>query len=202
MSESDPFTKRAYRMTSRADAAARTRERLLHAATLLYTTRPHDTVTLSDLARQAGVSTPTLLRHFKGKDHLFQAAAESARAQVVEQRQTARTGDLSQAIDILLDHYEAWGDRVLHLLKQEDQVPALRAITDSGRAVHRDWIDRTFAPLLPAAEPARTRRTAQLSAVCDVYVWKLLRRDLGLSREQTALALHELINALVSPSLL
>ena len=199
MSESDHSTRRAYRMTSRAAAAARTRERLLHAPTELYTTRPHDEVTLSDLARQAGVSTPTLLRHFPSKDQLLQAAAEVAREQVVQQRGAALVGDIPQAIDTLLDHYEVWGDRMLHLLQQEDRVPVLRTLTDSGRAVHRDWIDRTFAPLLPATEPACARRTAQLSALCDVFVWKLMRRDLGLSREQTALALHELIAALVPP---
>ena len=199
MSEPELLTKRAYRMTSRADATARTRERLLHAAIDLYTTRPYSGVTLSDLAQQAGVSNPTLLRHFPSKDHLVQAAAESARDHVVGQRQTAST-DLIQAIDTLLDHYEVWGDRVLHLLKQEDQVPALRTITDSGRAVHRDWIDRTFAPILPVDEPTRARRTAQLTAVCDVQVWKLLRRDLGLTRGQTALALHEFISVLIPPS--
>jgi hypothetical protein len=34
---------------------------------------------------------------------------------------------------------------------------------------------------------------AELVAICDVYVWKLLRRDAGLSRDQTELALIELL---------
>src|SRR5215469_11979235 len=34
---------------------------------------------------------------------------------------------------------------------------------------------------------------AQIVAVCDVYTWKLLRRDAGLSRPQTELALAELL---------
>jgi hypothetical protein len=37
---------------------------------------------------------------------------------------------------------------------------------------------------------------ALLIATCDVYFWKLLRRDLGLSREQTELAVIEAITAL------
>jgi hypothetical protein len=45
-----------------------------------------------------------------------------------------------------------------------------------------------------AAETGRL--LAELIAVCDVYFWKLLRRDLGLSREQTALAIRETILAL------
>jgi hypothetical protein len=43
---------------------------------------------------------------------------------------------------------------------------------------------------------ARQRRLAQLVAVTDVYTWKLLRRDKGLSRDQTVLAVRELVEAL------
>src|SRR5262249_52553150 len=46
------------------------------------------------------------------------------------------------------------------------------------------------------AGAGRQRRLAQLVAVCDVYTWKLLRRDAGLSRQQTELALAELLNPL------
>jgi hypothetical protein len=36
--------------------------------------------------------------------------------------------------------------------------------------------------------------------VCDVYTWKLLRRDAGLSRRQTELALLELLGPLLEGS--
>jgi AcrR family transcriptional regulator len=42
----------------------------------------------------------------------------------------------------------------------------------------------------------RRRRLAQLVAVCDVYTWKLLRRDRGLSRRETERALVELLEPL------
>jgi hypothetical protein len=45
---------------------------------------------------------------------------------------------------------------------------------------------------------ARERRLAQLVAVCDVYTWKLLRLDAGLSRRQTQLAIHELLGPLLT----
>jgi hypothetical protein len=38
---------------------------------------------------------------------------------------------------------------------------------------------------------------AQLVAVCDVYTWKLLRRQSGLSRRQTEQAVVELVNSLL-----
>jgi hypothetical protein len=47
------------------------------------------------------------------------------------------------------------------------------------------------------AKPDRELRLAQLVAICDVYTWKLLRRDQRLSRERTGRALVEMINGLV-----
>jgi hypothetical protein len=44
--------------------------------------------------------------------------------------------------------------------------------------MHAAWCERTF-------RPPNARRLAQLIAVTDVYTWKLLRRDRGLSRKQT-----------------
>jgi hypothetical protein len=42
----------------------------------------------------------------------------------------------------------------------------------------------------------KQRRLAQLVAVTDVYTWKLLRRDKEMSRDQTNLAIRELVEAL------
>ncbi len=86
-------------------------------------------------------------------------------------------------------------------LAQEERVPAFRSVTDAGRALHYQWVERVFAPLLAErVGNARQRLLAELIAVCDVYFWKLLRRDLGLSREQTELALKETILALKGES--
>jgi hypothetical protein len=41
------------------------------------------------------------------------------------------------------------------------------------------------------------RRLAEFVAVTDVYMWQVLRRNRGLSREQTEFALNELIESLL-----
>jgi hypothetical protein len=99
---------------------------------------------------------------------------------------------------VLADHYEELGDRVLKMLAEEDRVPGLRQIADRGRSLHRQWCARVFAPTLAGrAGVERRRRLAQLVAICDVYTWKLLRRDAGLSRRQTELALVELLESMM-----
>lgn len=189
--------KRAYRMGARAEAAAETGRRILQATMEVYTERFYDQVSLEDVAERAGVTVQTVLRRFGSKEELISAAAEEARRRVRSQRDRAPVGDVSDAVKVLMETYEEHGDRYLRLLAQEERVPAFRSITNTGRTHHYGWVERVFAPLLAECTGAqRERLLAQLIAICDLYFWKLLRRDLGLSREQTELTVIEAITAL------
>ena len=189
--------KRTYRMRARAEAAAETGRRILEATIDLHRERYFDQVSLEDIAERAEVTVQTVIRRFGSKERLIEAAAEEGNRQVSRQRNQAPIGDIEGALKNLIDHYEQWGDSVMRLLAQEERVPAFRAVTDAGRALHHEWVERTFAPLLAERTgTARRRLLAELIAICDVYFWKLLRRDMGLSREQTELALKETILAL------
>ncbi len=191
-------SKRRYRMEARAETAAATGERILDAAVEMFWERPVEGISLDEVARRAGVSVQTVIRRFGGRDGLFQAAAAREADRIRDQRDRAPVGDAAGAVRVLVEHYETSGDRVLKLLAEEDRVPHLKEIVDGGRSVHRDWCARVFAPGLAGLRGAdRRRRLAQFVAVCDVYTWKLLRRDAGLSRRQTELALVELINPML-----
>ncbi len=185
-------------MVARARAAAATAERILDAAVEMFWEHPAEAIPLDEVARRAGVSVQTVLRRFGDKRGLLVAAADREADRVRRQRDAAEPGDLDGAIRILVGHYEETGDRVLKLLAEEERVPALREIADRGRALHRRWCARVFAPALDGLSGiARERRLAEVVAVCDVYTWKLLRRDAGLSRRQTEVALRELLRPLI-----
>ena len=185
---------RRYLMVARAEAAVATGERILDAAVETFWERPADTFSLEEVARRAGVSVQTVIRRFGGRDGLLAAAGEREAQRVRRQRDEAPVGDVEGAVRVLADHYEELGDRVLKMLAEEGRVPGLRPIADRGRSLHRQWCARVFAPTLAGrAGVERSRRLAQLAAICDVYTWKLLRRDAGLSRRQTELALVELL---------
>ncbi len=189
--------KRAYRMGARAEAAAETARRILRATMDLYTERFYDQVSLEDVAERAGVTVQTVLRRFGSKEQLIFAAAKEERKRLRSQRDRAPIGDVAGAVKALVGTYEEHGDRYLRLLAQEERVPAFRLLTDTGRAHHYEWVERVFAPLLEERTgPERERLLAQLIAICDLYFWKLLRRDLDLSREQTELTITEAITAL------
>lgn len=184
-------------MVARAEAAAATRERILDATDELFLARFNDRFSLEEVGQGAGTTVQTVLRHFGSKEGVTDAAARRAAQRIRSQRALAPVGDVRGAVRNLIEHYEEHGDLAMRMLVEEHRTPFLREVTDRGRAVHREWVTRTFAPQLDRLRgAARERRLAQLVAVCDVYVWKLLRRDMSLGQRQTETALAELIEGL------
>ena len=77
---------------------------------------------------------------------------------------------------------QAAGDWVLAMLAREGRDQVIREMTDGGRQLHRDWVAASFAPQLAARPAGQAAVLADLLVVAtDVYTWKLLRRDGGLS---------------------
>jgi AcrR family transcriptional regulator len=187
-------------MNLRASSKAETERRILAAAERFFLEAPYPQVRIEDIAAVAGVSAPTVIHRFGSKEALMAATTRAAAERVRKQRGEAPVGDLAGAIANLIEHYELWGDSVMHLLSQEAAVPVIREATDAGRALHVEWIERTFAPWLSGLGDARQKRLAQLVALMDVYVWKVLRRDRGLSMMETESAIRDMVSALLEGS--
>ena len=171
--------RRPYRMTARAEAAAATRSRILDAAVEQFLTRWYDEVTLAGVARAAGVSQQTIVNHFGGKERLLEQAVEHFGPQ-----RARRAAD--DPVAGVVDDYEEGGDATIRFLALEERVPAVAPFLVRGRAGHRAWVEEAFAGRLPAAPgPERERLVDAHVVATDVYTWKRLRRDLGLSREAT-----------------
>ena len=185
-------TTRSYRMTDRAEAMAATRQAILDAAVEIADPR----VPLAAIAERAGVSERTVLRHFGNRAGLFAATIKEGSERVEQERFVVSPGDLDGAVANLMAHYEASGDAVIARLAEEGSDERIDTILDNGRAMHRRWVAEKLGSLLDAGldRPTRRRRLAQLVAVCDVYTWKLLRRDSGLGPEQTKTAIAEMIH--------
>lgn len=186
--------RRPYRSPVRDAAAATTAERIISAATSRFSAQPYEQVSLEDIARDADVTVRTVIRRFGSKDDLFAAAAEAGVERVMAHRNEAPVGDVRAAVRNVLEHYEEFGDQRLLFIAQEHRIPAIRQNTEEGRALHRAWVERIFAPLLEGCAPAaRELRIFALVTATDVYVWKLLRRDLGLSLDETRRVIETLI---------
>lgn len=189
--------RRGYTMTARAQAVEATRTGILDALVQLSAERLLSDIALDDVAARAGVSVQTLLRHFGGRDALIEATVQHALGAVTEERQ-APAGDVDEALRVLVDHYEQRGEGVLLLLAQEQVDSRVRRVTDAGRRLHRSWVAEVFAPLLPHAATGRDEGIDLLVVVTDVYAWKLLRLDRGLSRQRTQQRLQRMVRAVLA----
>jgi AcrR family transcriptional regulator len=188
-------------MVRRAQSTERTRAAILDAATTVFWEEPSRELTLDAIAREAGVTVQTVIRHFGGRDGVFESAVEREMGRVKDERDPAAVSTPDQAIRQLVAHYERIGDHGVRLLAEEHRSPTVASLVAQGRALHRSWCEQAFATSLSALQSgSRRRRLAQLVAVCDVYTWKLLRRDAGLDRRSTELAMVELLTPLLEVS--
>lgn len=185
---------RGYRMKARAEAAEATAIRVLEVAVDLFSEKPFEDVTLGEVAERAGVTPRTVIRRFGSKEALFVEAMGRAGEEAERSRDTAPVGDIVQAVRQLVAQYERWGTNRLRMLAQEDRIAVVAENVERGRHYHWSWVERTFAPLLVGRRGRdRKRRKAALIAATDVYTWKLLRHDLGLSQPETERTIIELI---------
>jgi AcrR family transcriptional regulator len=183
--------RRPYRQTARAAAAAATRERILDVATAHFLARYYDDVTLAAIATEAGVTQQTVINHFESKEGLLEVVAGRL------DPEHARRADLADPVANVVDDYEPFGDAVIRMLALEERVPALAPFLARGRTGHRAWVAGAFADQLPDAADATYEQALNLHVLAtDIYTWKLLRRDMGLSQEQTVDHMRALVAAL------
>jgi AcrR family transcriptional regulator len=156
-------------MRARATAAADTRQRILDETTALLKTHFRSDVHLDDVASAAQVSVQTILRLFGSRAALLEGAFKELERHISEQRDRAEPGDIDGAIAGLFDHYEEVGDIVIRNLADEADP------------------EQHFAPQLARHDPSeRDMLVDALVCACDVYTWKLLRRDIGRPRDDAA----------------
>lgn len=172
---------RPYRQQARAEASSRTRGAILDAVVSLVMEKATTDVSLADVAGRAGVSVQTVLRHFGTRDGLLDEALRHGAALISAERRPV-TSDVPTAVATLFDHYEARGDAVIRLLAQESFDPRIGQITTGGRQVHREWVGEFLASSVQGADDPEDALVDQLVVATDVYSWKLLRRDRGLTR--------------------
>jgi AcrR family transcriptional regulator len=185
-------TTRAYDMRARAQQTEQTRQRILEATAAVASEKPLLAVGLPDIAQRAGVSVQTVLRQFGSRDGVFDATQQHVISEVIAELD-APPADLDAIMEALMAHYELRGDDVLMFLGQERWEPRAAEITDEGRRMHLTWVQKVFGPLLPNDVDERNAAIDLLMVATDVYTWKILRRDRGLSIEDTARRMRRMI---------
>lgn len=180
--------RRRYDITSRAAAAARTRDEILRAAFALWHDHPYDDVSIKRIADAAGVSAQTVTLHFGGKSELL-AAVWAWHAPRESELRAVPSADPVEAARVICGRYEELGPATLRLQAIEERVPVARELLEAGRVGHHAWVEATFGPRLPVAAPERVVALAALTAAYDLGTWQVLRRSLDPQGCEQAMAL-------------
>lgn len=185
-------------MRARAESMTDTRDRIVRAALTLVLEQAYEDVTLVAIAEAAGVSHQTVLNHFDSKEGVAAAAAELLAQQTGEARAKARPGDVTGALGVLVGEYERIGDANVRWAMSSERLGSLAPLLDKARAGHQAWLERVFSVSLPKAPAARRRAIHALHVSTDVYTWKLLRRDLKLSRSEAETIMVDLVSGILN----
>ena len=180
-------------MRARARAVEESRRRILDAAVGLLKARLRSDVRLEDVAAAAGVSVPTVLRAYGSRKALLDRALAETLEAIGADLLRAEPGDVAGSVTAWFDHYEAYGDVVVRNLADESD-PAVAPMVEIGRARHRGHVARQLGPLRPGMPGALLDA---LVCACDVYTWKLLRRDMGRSRAAAEATMTLMIRSLL-----
>ena len=178
-------SQRSYTQTARAEAVVATRARIVDAAHELFLQHAYEDVTLAAIAKAASVSHQTVLNHFESKEGVARAVAAVLEADTFAARDQARPGDATNIVHVVVGEYEKTGDANARWALTSGRLGTLAELIDDARTSHQRWLERMFGEHLPDDRGRRRRAVNALHAATDVYTWKLLRRDLGLSRAET-----------------
>ena len=174
---------RTYDMSRRSQKAEQTTQNIISATEWLLTEKSLEEITLNNIAQEADVTVQTVLRHMKSRDGCLHALADRVSSRIEKQRGSTESGNIPVNIELLIEHYEKEGKLVLNILAQEHKGDSFASnFTNEGRAYHRKWVIRCFDPHITGKS---SEVIDGIVAATDVYTWKLLRLDLGRSRDKT-----------------
>jgi len=192
-------SKRPYQMSKRAESAAQTAHDIFVATAELWHERSIADITLDVIAERANVSVRTIIRRYGSKEGLFEACIQNNAADMKSDREKAEVGNVESAIQYLLADYEMHGDAVIRTLAMEDQLDIAQRVLQAGRIYHREWCERIFTPFLPnKKDKTYELELTAFVAATELYLWKLLRRDLKHSLSETKSLFMRLVNGLIT----
>lgn len=186
---------RRYDMSTRAEAAEQTGDRMVDAMLARFGSTPYERIRLEDVASDAGVTVQTVIRRFGGKAGLLLAVVARELGRIAAARETAAHATPAETIAALVAHYERYGHLILKTYSEAPLVEGLPELAARGRAFHVDWCTRAFADSLPASldDTGRRLRLASIVALADATTWRILREDGGLSPVEVESAIGTLL---------
>lgn len=184
---------RKYRQKARAEAAEKTRRRIVEATHSLHSRRGMAAVSMKEIAAEAGVSVGTVYHHFPTYSEAIRACGAFTLARAPFPGPQTFAGAESRGEKIraltkaLFDYYESlpafeWARRDRHVDPALDQFIELEIENRKALA----------AAALGAA--AGDRRAAQVAAMVDLGAWRGFALA-GIATAEAAVSIADMLNA-------
>jgi len=183
---------RQYRQSGRATKTAATRQRIVEAAIELHRTVGPANTSLSAVAREAGISRPTLYSHFPDEASLFHACTmhwmshdpppdPAAWLEIDDSRQR-----ISIALREVYSHYTRNEQMIGNVFRD-------MYLVESMRSFNVPLVEESFAAMTQILSSSfddgpdlAVRRRAIVSVAISFDTWKRLVKTEGLSNEKAA----------------
>ncbi len=184
---------RQYDNTLRQRQAEATRTRILEAVRDLLVESP-ESLQIPEIAARAGVSEPTVYRHFPNRDALLDAAADAV---------SARSGApplprTPEEIPVAAIAVARYFDRNASWIRAALSEPMARPLRMAGRKRRLDSLRKAAAPAVAHLPPAeRTVALAAFGTIARGETWDCLTREFGLSSDDAGRAMSWILRALV-----
>ncbi len=192
---------RPYNSETRRRKQAELRERIAAAAAELHAQQGAVATSNADIARQAGVSLPTVYSHFPSQDDLLGACtahvASRAPQLPVEQilgapNLTAATERLVEAADALNAHFAPW-----KAWREDRVIPFLARMSEAARAQQTALISQLLERHL--GESDHREPAAAWETLLSFDPWHRMVHEHGLSRPTVRRQLVQMLLAVVGP---
>lgn len=187
---------KTYELKQRAEAMDRTRRRITEAAVELHQSIGPAQTTVSEIARRAGVDRVTVYRHFPDNAALFRACSADFAAsnplpdpaqwaEIVEPRER-----LHAALRALYDYYEHTEAMLANVLRDAENMPALRAVG----ARRREWLAQVEEQLAQDWDGNTRQARHAIALALDFRTWQTLVRKRSLSSKQAIGLMLAMVN--------
>jgi AcrR family transcriptional regulator len=193
---------RAYNIETRRRQQDELKARIAAAAAELHAVQGALATSYAQIAERAGVSLPTVYKHYPELDTLVQACSGhvAAQAPAFPQERVLAAPDLASAAQALVDgcdaqhaHFEPWVS-----WREDLRIEALRALADARRRQLRALCEAVLARHRAAAD-ARDETAALWETLLSFGVWQRLVREHKLSRTAARRRLAQLLLAAIGP---
>jgi AcrR family transcriptional regulator len=192
---------REYDSSRRQRQALETRRRILDAAVRLHA---QGITEVRPLAEAAGVSLPTVRKHFPSKERIFEGCTAHFLASftppdfVAAAADAAPSARVARVVELLAGVHEASHHLIWHAYPAAAESPALAAALAGQAGLVEQAVDALAAPG-DCRNAAASRRRARLRGLLDTLTYRALRVHAGLDARATREELTALVRAALAP---